>query len=383
MKILMVSMLSNHFFNWVKQLEGSGHEIYWIDVYDSDTKVEKINFVHQITGWRNRYDYPGRYRLKANFKSGYDFLAFFNQRSLSSVFESLLREIQPDLVHSFVMYSACAPLLGVMQKYPKVKWAYSAWGNDLFYYQNEQKRLSEIKKTLPKLNYMFADCYRDFMIAEQNGFKGKYLGTFPTGGGYDFSFYDKHLKPFKKRNVILIKGYEHKFGRCNRVLKAISTIKNNLEGFEIVVFGANQRVLKHVEKHKLDAWKNVKIYEQLSHQEVLKLMGLAYIYIGNSISDGMPNTLLEAIIMGAFPIQSNPGGATEEHIIHGKNGFLITNPESPDEIALHITQALKNPDLLESAVLFNNQNIRPKLERETVKKKVLEQYRLMEKEIKQ
>ena len=52
MKILMVSIFSNHFFNWVKQLKNSEHDIYWLDVFDSNTKVKQIDFVKQITGWR-------------------------------------------------------------------------------------------------------------------------------------------------------------------------------------------------------------------------------------------------------------------------------------------------------------------------------------------
>ena len=54
----------------------------------------------------------------------------------------------------------------------------------------------------------------------------------------------------------------------------------------------------------------------LSHSDILTIMGKSLLYIGNSISDGMPNTLLEAIVMGAFPIQSNPGKVTEEIIEH-------------------------------------------------------------------
>jgi glycosyltransferase involved in cell wall biosynthesis len=82
-------------------------------------------------------------------------------------------------------------------------------------------------------------------------------------------------------------------------------------------------------------------------------MGESLIYIGNSISDGMPNTLLEALTMGAFPIQSNPGGVTEEIIENGKNGFLINNPESILEIEKIILNAVLNLNLIENAAIEN------------------------------
>ena len=67
MKILMISMYSSHFFRWAEQLKDSGHEIYWIDVFDSNLYVEKIDFVHQTIGWRNKIKYPGRYKLKKSY----------------------------------------------------------------------------------------------------------------------------------------------------------------------------------------------------------------------------------------------------------------------------------------------------------------------------
>jgi len=251
----------------------------------------------------------------------------------------------------------------------------------LFFYQNENKKLQDMKFVLPKLDYMFADCTRDYEIAKSHGFKGEYLGTFPTGGGYEFGFYDPYIKPFSQRKIILIKGYQHKFGRCNKVLAAVSILKEQLTDYEIIVFAANKTVLEYSKEKHLDTWKNLTIYGQLTQNEILKLMGKSQIYIGNSISDGMPNTLLEAIIMGVFPIQSNPGGATAELIIDGKNGLLIENPENVGEIRDLIQRAISDKEFLKEGIEYNFINIKPKLEREAVKDQVLEKYRLIEKNL--
>lgn len=375
-------MFSPHFFNWSEQLKDSEHEIYWLDVYDSNTYVKKIGFINQIVGWRNKLKYPGRYYLKSKLPKVYNFINLFNQRKLIDVFEEKLMEIQPDVVHSFVMYSACVPILEVMKKHPEIKWIYSAWGNDLYYYQDKPEHLLGMKKVFKRLDYMFADCTRDFNIAKKHGFKGKYLGTFPTGGGYHFELYQPYIKPLKQKNLILIKGYQHKFGRCNNILGAISSLKKELSAYEIVVFGTHQSVFDFVSGSKeLQNMENLKVIRQINHNEVLKLMGESIIYIGNSISDGMPNTLLEAIIMEGFPIQSNPGGATAEIIEHGKNGLLIKDPEDIDEIAELILNAITNPEFIRVAIAYNITNIKPKLEREYIKKKVIEKYSIIEQEL--
>jgi glycosyltransferase involved in cell wall biosynthesis len=170
----------------------------------------------------------------------------------------------------------------------------------------------------------------------------------------------------------LVKGYEHHLGRGLNVVKALQAIQNQIQNYKVVVFGAHPKVIDCIESNQLD----FTVYDRhgLSHPELMELMGKSLIYIGNSISDGMPNTLLEAIVMGAFPIQSNPGGVTEEIIKDGENGFLINNPESIFEIQQHIEVALKD-----TARLINAQNInvaiaRRQLDYSSNQNKVVELY---------
>ena len=383
MKILMVSMASIHFFRWTEQLKKSGHEVYWIDVYDSNSNYERIDFVQQTVGWRNRINFPGRYYVKNKYPKFYRFINRFNQQELSEIFLKKVLEIKPDVVHSFIMFSACAPIIAVMRKFPDIPLIYSAWGNDLYYLQHKTKYLEEITNSLGRVNYMFADCDRDFKIAQGHGFRGEYLGTFPTGGGYKTAYYDSFLSSNQQRNIILIKGYQHEFGRCNTVLRAIKNINNKLQHFKIIVFAAHAEVFQFIkDEEELKQMDNLQLIEYLPQDELMKLMGKSLIYIGNSISDGMPNTLLEAIVMGVFPIQSNPGGATAEIIEQSKNGYLIEDPDDYREIEDLIKRALDNTLFLGKAVAYNNKYIRPKLEREYVRTRVLEKYALVETELK-
>lgn len=378
MKILTVSIFGPHFFNWTEQLKDSGHEIYWLDVFDSNTKVQKIDFVEQIVGWRYKWDFPGRYFLKSKAPKITKFINTVNERKLNDVLEKKIKEIQPDVVHSFVMYLSAAPILQVMKKFSKIKWIYSSWGSDLYYYRKVEKEHTRMKEAFPRIDYMFADCDRDYILAVENGFTGKYLGKFPGGGGFDFNETDFLMHPFSNRRTIIIKGYQGLHGRCISVLEAISGLKEDLKEYKLVVFGANEEVKDFVLESGLKDWKNLEILEKITHSKVMELMGRAFIYIGNSLSDGTPNTLLEAIVMETFPIQSNPGGATAELIEDGKNGSLIENPENSDEIAGIIKKALQNPELLRSGIEYNTVHIKPKLERNYIKKQVLTKYKFVE-----
>lgn len=376
----MVSMFANHFFNWTNQLKDAGHEVYWLDVFDNGKIVENINWVHQTVNWKRKFNYPGRQSLKQNFPIIYKEIQSFNERKLAKIFEEKIKEIQPDAVQSFVLFSACAPILKVMNKYPDLNWIYSAWGNDLFYFQNEPDYLADIKQVLPRIDYMFADCARDNEIAREHGFNGIFLGVYPTGGGYEFNL-ENEIRPIAERNIILVKGYQDLYGECIPVLKAIQIIQNELQDHEIIVFGAEQQTVEYVEESNLVNYPNFTLLKSIGRGELMELMGKTLIYIGNSISDGMPNTMLEAIIMGACPIQSNPGGATEELIEHQKNGFLIQDPLDVNEIKSLILKAINDRPFLAQAVEYNFKHIKPKLQREFVRRQVLKKYRLVEKAV--
>lgn len=378
MKILMVSIPSLHFFRWTSQLQDSGHQVYWFDITGMSAKVERLSWVSQKTGWKLKWNYPGRVFIKNKFPGIYRRIQKNNEKDTAKVFEDYLNEIKPDVVHSFSIQISSLPILEVMERQSHLKWIYSSWGSDIFNKEGKNNFDADLKHLFSRVNYMFADNQRDFDIAKEFGFKGINLGVFPGGGGYDLKLINKFSVPLEKRKTILIKGYEGDLGRSIPVLKAILDIKHLLHDFEIVIFGAHQKVFEFVQNSELGSWKNLKIHDVISHHEVLSLMGNAKLYVGNSISDGMPNTLLEAILSGVFPIQSNPGGVTEEIINDRFNGRLILNPNDIEHIKNIIIETLKKEDI-NVGITYNLNVVSPKLEMNYIAAKVKNAYTQLEK----
>ena len=88
----------------------------------------------------------------------------------------------------------------------------------------------------------------------------------------------------------------------------------------------------------------------------------------------MPNTLLESMTMGAFPIQSNPGKVTEEIIKNNINGLLIENPEDIDEIKKIILLAILNSEMCKNASNLNFHFSKENLDYKIIKTKVIQMY---------
>ncbi|MFV8464658.1 glycosyltransferase [Flavobacterium sp. LB1P62] len=352
MKILFISMHSIHAIRWIENLKESQHELYWFDVLGRG-KLEAIDGVTQFTNWkqRKRPYIKGEYFLSKKVPLFFNILQPFLEITANEKLEEIIKDIQPDVVHSFEMQSCSYPILKTINKFSTVKWIYSCWGNDLYYYKNFKNHELKIRDVLKRVNYLHTDCDRDFRLAQELGFLGKHLGVIPGGTGYKIDALIKYKKPINKRKIILIKGYQHIFGRALYVVKVMENIYLNYPDFEIIVFGAHQEIISYIGQKQLP----FKVYDRngLSQNELLKLMGQSLLYIGNNISDGMPNTLLEAIVMGAFPIQSNPGNATSEIIEDGINGFLIQDAENSKEIESTIQKALADKSLIEKAYIIN------------------------------
>lgn len=373
MKILFISMPSIHAIRWIENLKDTSHELYWFDVMGRGN-METANPVHEFTNWgKRKLPYlSGEYFLSRNYPSLYEKIEPFLKVTANEELEKIIKTIQPDIIHSFEMQSCSYPILKTMNKFPRIKWIYSCWGNDLYYYRQFSFHQKKIKSILARVNAIQTDCLRDFTIAKELGFKGNHVGVIPGGSGYRLSLYENLKISIEQRKIILVKGYEHQFGRGLRVVQALQEMHAELQNFEVVVFGAHNVVIEYIKKNKLP-FRYFHRHE-LPQNELMVLMGKSLIYIGNSISDGMPNTLLEAIVMGAFPIQSNPGGVTAEVIRHGENGFLIGNPESSEEIKQLIRMAISNPIMLQNANTINAALAQEKLEYEKVKSRIVAMY---------
>ena len=106
---------------------------------------------------------------------------------------------------------------------------------------------------------------------------------------------------------------------------------------------------------------------------MLNLFGTARTYVGVSLSDGISTSLLEAMAMGAFPIQTNTSCA-EEWIEDGITGKLIEPNQEAVKKSLQI--ALSNDSLVDQASLINRQTIENKCNEEKIKQKSLKFYGL-------
>ncbi len=375
MKILTVAIPNHHFFQWVNQLESSGHEVYWFDITDGNGFSEKIGWVKQFNGWKLRWDYPLRQRIKKHLPKVYQLIQTVNERSATKAFKKVFEQVKPDIVHCFEMQLAGLPILPVLEA-SKVPLVYSSWGSDLFIYEALGVTKTDVQQFLKRVDYLITDCERDYHIAKDLGYINPFLGVFPGNGGIALPKGD--ILTVDERDTIMVKGYDDGVGQALVVLKALAQIPIDvLKDKKIVVYSADQVVVDYIKQSTVYNLLEVTVYPRgqfVNNAVLLRHMGTSLIHIASSTSDGMPNALLETMGMGAFPIQSNPGGVTEEVITHRKNGLLIDNPTDEKAILNLITIALQHKELRVLAQDFNTALIEKRCNRVILQDQIQDLY---------
>jgi len=388
MRILFVAIAESvHTARWISQLNGKNWDVH---LFPSDMGMTPHDDLRTLTIHsffrRKGHSDPttNRKGIYWPFRRGAGRLKQISERLAPSLatesarLARTIRSLKPDIIHVLEMQSSGYLILEAKRKLPGYLFPpciYSSWGSDLFFFGQEAQHDKRIRAFLAECDYYIADCQRDLSLTHEFGFKGKTLGVFPTAGGYDL----EHMRQFRQmgspssRRVIALKGYENIRGAKAMVaLQALQRCGDLLGGFQLVLYLASDETRRALEE--LSWIKGLRVSElpYSPHDEIIKLMGRSRIAIGVGLSDGTPNAMLEAMVMGAFPIQSDTI-STAEWIQHGQNGLLVS-AEDPESIALAIRRALTDDDLVNGAAVINAEISEAKLDRRVIQPRVLQLY---------
>lgn len=300
-------------------------------------------------------------------------------RDVPTVLARLIRRVKPDVVHALKMQDFGYDTHAALALLPPAKrppWIYSCWGSDLKWFMGRPEHSARILAVLADCDYICADCQRDLRLARDQGFQGECIGEFPGGGGYDLDSLSR-LKAgglSSSRRLIVVKGQHDRdwTGRALVAIRAIHQCAPALRDYEVVVLAASDEV-QHVAGYVAAlTGLHIQAYATLSQAEVLQFMAKARVALALATCDGTPNFMLEAMLMGALPIQSDTA-AVDEWIEDGVNG-LVVPPEDPDRVAVALRRALADDVLVDRAAKTNAQIARQRLDATRVRPQVVAMY---------
>ena len=250
------------------------------------------------------------------------------------------------------------------------------WGSDIFWFQRFPKHRAKLKEIMEVSDAYSAECIRDLQLAVDLGFKGIFSEVLPNAGGFEVSEIHKSQVTTSTRKSIVIKGYESFVGRASIALAAIEQLSESVKEFDIHIYSANRKTIKLANKLKSEKGLKIHTYakKSLKHFEVLEIFRKSRIYLGISLSDGISTSLLEAIVCGAYPIQTDTSCASE-WIENNVSGSIIS--PNVDLVISALKRALDDDELVDKAAEINQTVAVNRLDNEQIKNKLANFYQLL------
>ena len=366
-KILIVAMADSvHTARWLEQFENSDYEFVLFPSSPHRRIHPKIVRLLSESS-QMKISIPNGLRNTGLILAAID--KFVANRFRGLLLRRIINKYQPHILHALETQGAGYISLVALEKVSKRPYfILTLWGSDLFWFRKFERHLVRLKCLLPLVDLLSMECDRDVEIARSLGFKGEVFPPFPVTGGYETveRFSDDAKTTTSARRVILVKGHTRFVGRGTQALAALSALAELLKKYEIVVYSADPKAKRFARKIRKQFEIKVSLYSrgELAHQELLEIFGSSRIYVGISLSDGISVSLQEAMVCGAFPIQTNTSCA-DEWIVNGKSGFIV-GPDDHSGLVKAISSALQDDALVDNAAQINYEIARNRLDKSII-----------------
>ena len=402
--------------NWMKYWTARGDEVFLVSSYPVDPNLSftRVDFLPAAFSQAKSVPEAGSRKKKSllwgattlKLRMGIrHWLGPLTLPNAARQLNQLVAAYQPDLVHAMRvpyegMLAASAKRLAPKNFPPLL---ISIWGNDFTLHAPASPLMRRYtRQALQAADALHADCQRDIRLAKDWGFDAARPSiVLPGNGGIDQSvFYPPSKEPEKEPVPLEETGSsETKFptgkepvpahGKDPVPLKGTGSSETkspliiNPRGFRSYV--RNDTFFKSIPlvlakrpdakficptmagEPQAEAWvaefgiqESVTLTPPLERNQLADTFRLAQVLVSPSTHDGTPNSLLEGMACGAFPIAGDLE-SIREWITPEVNGLLI-DPSDEHALAEAILRALNDDDLREQAVRENQKIIAARAE---------------------
>jgi len=267
-------------------------------------------------------------------------------------------QIKPDLIHAMRI-----PYEGMLASDSSTgrPLIVSTWGNDFTLHAPSTRLMSYYTRwTMQVADALHTDCQRDLRLAREWGFGMEKPGlVIPGNGGVRSDVFYPPAKPVEEPVVINPRGFRP-YVRNDTFFKAIPLVlaKQPNAKFCFASMADEPQAAQWI--RKLNISHAVQLLPPLPHTKMAEVFRRAQIVVSPSIHDGTPNTLLEGIACGCFPIAGDLE-SIREWINPHENGLLFDST-SPQSIAKTIVFAIENKGLRSKAADLNQKIIAARAE---------------------
>jgi glycosyltransferase involved in cell wall biosynthesis len=385
MRILIVGLVESvHTGRFVRMLSGLGWDVH---LFPSTQACRPHAELRDVTVYLPpQFEVPGAVHECVRLKwlpeppGENDVVTLFGWHRRAELLAGVVEELQPDLVHSHEMRHAGYLTLDAREhtRSPFPPWLVTNWGSDIFWWGRHPAHVDRIKALMRAIDFYACECHRDAGLARAFGFRGKVLPIVPIPGGFDLEALASLRAPGRtsERRTIALKGYNNLIGRAEVAVEALDRCADALRPYRLAVYLAAPEVVEGLERVSARSGAELEVVsthnDDRPHEDILAMHGRARVSIGLNRSDGTSVSFLEALAMGAFPVQSDTACAGE-YTVPGVGGLFVP-ADDPDALAAALRVALTDDALVDRGAVLNLRLAAAHLDRRTIRARVIDAY---------
>jgi glycosyltransferase involved in cell wall biosynthesis len=265
----------------------------------------------------------------------------------------VIERVQPDLIHAMRI-----PYEGMLaaDAYNGIPLLVSIWGNDFTLHAPSTRLMGHYTRwTMQVADALHADCQRDVRLARGWCFAAKRPSlVIPGNGGIRTDIFYPPKKLVEAPVVLNPRGFRA-YVRNDIFFKSIPLVLKEIPEARFICtsMAGEPQALQRIES--LGIGQAVELLAPLPYAQMAEVYRRAAALVSPSVHDGTPNTLLEGMACGCFPVAGDLE-SIREWITDGENGIL-TDATNAHRLAESIIRALKNKDLREQAAGLNAKRI--------------------------
>jgi glycosyltransferase involved in cell wall biosynthesis len=377
--------------NWIRHFVNSGYEVHLATTFPCEPALTfaSVTFIPlAFSGAKSRDNREESHLRVINVFAGASFVGLrttirqwfgpFTLHSARNSLQVIIDRVQPDLIHAMrIPYEGMLVAL-TLNKVRKAQsrqnqppFLVSVWGNDFTLHGTSTPLMSRYTKaTLRIADALHTDCLRDQRLAYKWGFPQENPAiVLPGGGGVDldvFSPLDHSSKLGGELKTVINPRGVRAYIRNDTFFQSAALVLEKCPQVRFICIGMEDDPQIRAMVNDLGIASSVELLPQVLYSKMSELFKTAQVAVSPSTHDGTPNTLLEAMASGCFPIAGDIE-SLREWIIPGENGLLV-DPIDPLALSRAILTALNDDDLRSKAARYNIQLIADKASYQVVMK---------------
>jgi glycosyltransferase involved in cell wall biosynthesis len=293
----------------------------------------------------------------------------------------IIKDWRPDIIHTLGIDLAAYFYRNVREQFGVRDigtWVLQVRGGpDLALHRLVPEHAERIRAVIKECDLLIADNQQNYDLAMTMGLRSEQvspLGIVPGTGGIDVTGMSQSWDgpPSNRRMLLWPVAYECPQKKALPVLEALKLAWEHIQPCEVQILSTIPETRMWFATLPEQIRAGCHVQDRIERAKVLDLMTRARVMLAPSLSDGIPNSMYEAMACGAFPVVSPLD--TISHLVESERNVLFARNLYPNEIADALGRAMSDDGLVDAAAKSNLELVSRVADRAKIKPRVVEFY---------